>query len=797
MKTFILILTTFFLGLANAHAAVSDELPIELVEQLVQKNMWPTDLEREGSQLEREISAFVRDLKSEQLSKEDFVARIFESTKYKNSFTVTYPIKVAILRYYADFRSTSYNKELRKHWVKNYVLTALSLIKVVGDDSIQQTARQFERLVVRGEIEVEDLGLKKRKELSGHHDQHTHDLMKKDDFGNFLVTGAFNRDKNIFLIDLARRSIEETLVTFVHEMIHATDKGVKRSRDYVLANFDDFLSRVSRYHKGDKTQLILNLKNLEGYFYEKDFGQLEDKILAKKDRNSKVEMTLLDSDRAKIKSFLSELINMSVMNEYHAYGRSLKFLYQLSNNHDLVFSSLDHYKDLLQSFRGGDSAFIFGQGYLLNPFSNLKVNLLRGSMTGAEKVKLGRIISKLESIYLEILSEKKEETKNYSFFIKKINLKGQDRRLPEWVDDLSIPTNPYQILPAKVTTARVAQFKKDIKHINEFLSTQAMKLYSLKLGVLDLSDVNQGELKLLGIQWEESRFQNVDSSLKDKFRMDLNLINEEVKEHFKLYQWSPKNVNDQSNKYIESEKVIQNLIKLKLLKTSIWIDRNLYAWKMTLMSSRTFVEKLRSGLYVNPLEISDERSVELEEELIENLKKASDGHDSILELKALFNHLAGLYSMTLDEDWASLSQATHNKIQLVQRVLDGLNVYSSYEVDASEHIDQIQESYVSQLRPYVDYCAKTDDFINLKARGQFKSSEYFNFKGHQFSLMLSCFNGKLHAVRQPGDFTRYMTLIRTLDGKNIKAKIFRGSRNVLLSPVKINIKKRKKFLGIF
>lgn len=786
-----------------AMADLSDRLPGKLVETMVKNKTWSSDFDDSSHPSTRDVEEFVRLIKDKDSETSEIIQNLFSNKNTKITLSSTYPVKTQILRYYYDYESSAHIQKIKKAWIMEYTNSILALVKVIGGSEFTPYIKKFEHSIRSGALKVDDLSLRLRTQLSRDAHGHSKELMNTDASGNYVISGVYHKEKSIFAIDLARRSLEETIVTFVHEMIHAGDEDVVVNERKVLTLLPEVLKVISNKTGTNKHLSFLSLDDLKQFFFEGNISKIEEllkeeSVAAK--RNRSIEFS--QKEENVIRSWLKSLIRTGVLNEYHAYGLSLKFLYKLNNETDLVFGNVSSYNKIISKFRGGDATFINELGYFMNPFQGMRSLILRSKKSPQEKSTLAKISSELENIYIEELLNASKNNDDYSSFITKIVLKERKRgQVQPWMDDLSLPTSPYQILTAKITTAWIYRFKENIELVNRYFSGQNSSLLALSTGVLDLHDVNQGELKLIGVQWEESKFQNIDEEVADSVKKDLDLIPEEIKSYFDLYHWTPSVLEDHKDaSFISAQAVTTNLLRLKLLKLSVWFDNNFEAWKHSLIGAKTFVEKLRSGISVNPEEIDERRSRELEDELIQVLKKGDMSRDEIVNLEDMLKSLLTLYKVSEDIKWAEVSRVTLEKIRFIERVLEGMGVYGSKDdIEAKDEMNEQKERFISQLNPYVKYCKSNDEFYNFKGVGQFKSNTNFVAHGESFKLMLTCHDGELYAVRQPGDFTRYMTLSFAKD-KRLAAKIFKGSRKIILSPVKTTSEtktKKKGFFGLF
>jgi len=811
------LLAATFVG--NAWAKdVSNRLPLEVVERMQDRGIWQDEFDENGHALNSELNNFLDGLQTtnEEIASSDVVDNIFgQKTQLNNyKFNELYNVKVLILRSIRDNRNTNFKeskvKLVNELWKKRYLNTVLSLVKLSKVSNLSQIAVRFENLVQQDKIEILDLSENLRKRLSKKKSPHAKELLKKTN-SQYAITGVFIPNQNLFAVDFAKESIEQTIVTFVHEMIHAADPELNVAKKEFKDLYPKAVTYLRKWSGEEDVSNIVNINFVQSLFFESEIKEFNDYNTSLKNEKLKelasdLDVNTLNPDELKtVRKWIQAGLRLSVLNEYHAYGKSLQFLSELVSRFGLVKGKIRKHKALVNEFLAGDDVFISKLAYDANPFGSIKLYSLRYRREEAKYNYITKLIKYLEYIYLDEIQKSVDVKENlYSQHlepIKNMTAPSSSISMQSWAESngFDFPSNPYQLITARLTTASTLKIKRNLKHISKVLQKNVGQLQTSKAGVLDLSDTSAGELKLLGIQWKKSRFQHIDATADSRAHVELDMVPEEIKKHFELINWTKDvHIKDQGRTFIEGELVSQNLVKLRLLKISLWLEANFQGWRDTIVGARVFLEKLRSEVNYDTRDLTEDRVFELEETLISVLEASNLDYDTVYELQVLLEELAQVYHVADSKNWSELASKSFKQFDAVRRALERVGISGSKSLnEVKESMVNDQNFFNDQLKPYVQYC-KGKDLDILKASGKYGSTSKFELKnGDQFYLMLTCYNDNLFAVRQPFDFTGYMTHSFTSD-ERLTAKIFKGSRKVILNPVKIKVKKkRSRFLGIF
>lgn len=784
---------------------LSNQLPADFVRQLIRDQRWLPAFDDETSNESIELGRFWGYLQDNTVKIDQVVDLLFgnEMTKQNDlikSLPELYPLKVMMLRYASlhpqQFNNTPRVSRIIARWQTRYLY---DLIFPVVDMSVIQELTSIKNAFVQkvkaGKISIVDLSPTERAILKSKVSKaHGVTIESKDEStGLYLVSGIYHAADGYFAVDFARHKIDETVITFVHEMIHAADPMLDKYRDQFKSLYPQAIAIIHRLIPDVNADQLISKHFLQQVFYERDLKQfrtialkLQERRLRQLSQNIQLG-SLTPEEQDTLKKWTRSIIGLTIENEYRAYGLSLQLLKALEK---LLMTKVDmsHHQKFLQHFISGDDVFILRLAQSGNPFQYSKIHFLKSHYNQAMQLPLTQLFEIFEFIYL---GELKSFMENLPFqFANTLNHKTQTISrtgavLPSWAQKggISLPTNPYQILTARLTTAWVIRFREYLGEILTRLSRSSVPLINLKSNILDVSDITQGELKLIGIQYKSSPYQKIPKDAVDEFLMsDLDKIPLEIKKHFQLVSYSKDFVSlSAGNGIVDGKEVARNLIRLKLLKLVLWLEDHFALWQNTIIGTKVFLEKLRSELYYDAGELSPERVEQLREELINGLDASALAQDQVDQFEMLIDQLGHLYEIAESENWQSLAQVLFKKVKAVSAAL---SLTSGYERDEStaDKLKSIQTNLEEQLKPHVKECNAQRDNKKIfwPRRGPFLVNE------QRFYLTMICYDQTLYAVRQPGDYDRSMTT-RIFEGVP-HSKIFNGSRRIKLFPLTITIK---------
>src|SRR5690606_27207430 len=161
-----------------------------------------------------------------------------------------------------------------------------------------------------------------------------------------------------------------------------------------------------------------------------------------------------------------------------------------------------------------------------------------------------------------------------------------------------------------------------------------------KAGILDLHAVSVGELQLLGLQPANAEKVHVPADLQGKLRVDITEQPEMMRKLFVDTQWQPASFADRS--YVSQSELMSNLTRLYLVKTLHWLRESFPPARENILSIKSLQLKIHEGFY-DRSEISDERALEIKNELTQSLEHAKLSNDELASINYLMNALGAMY----------------------------------------------------------------------------------------------------------------------------------------------------------
>ena len=788
---------------------ISNRIPFNLTRELYNQGLWNENYDDISTLENKSLNVFLDGLREKSISSSEVVDNIFGKNFTYSQFDNLYRIKILILRYLRDRNNGDYSltkiKSVNKLFKLRYIESIVSLVKLSKVEGLDKISDNFIKKINSNEIQIADLSPDLRKLISSFSSVHTHEFQARTD-ARYHVSGAFLPRKSLFVLDFAGESFEQTIVTFVHEMIHAANPDLEiASRRFfeLLPQAHEILVKWS----GDQDIFkSINTNFIKSIFLESKNTDISDLFL-EKDNYRLIKLhqildvqTLPDREIAVVNKWIQSGLELTVFNEYHAYGKSLEFLSELINEFKIVKGDVTKHKALVENFKYGDDAFVAMLSNSFDPFSNLKIYSFRYRKNKKQYEAYRRLLQYLEYLYLKNIKDRVSfEKTNYSRSLNKIRIHDQEPSQNSGLIDVDSNVNPYEVIGSRVTGVAITKIENNLSYISTYLKSAINKLHTTKAGILDLSDVSSAELKLLGIQWQGSAYQINEKGLESSFYKDISDIDVEVLKYFEPVSWAKDNmVNDRGRFFVDGDVLNEKILKLRLLKLSQWLRSAFEPWTNSLLGARVFYEKLNSELYFDKNDLGIDRAIEFENIIVELLENSNEDYDSLNKLSILFDDLCELYLLTDSSELTFIRSDLENMINILKRSLERVGVSGlNSKMQNIESLMNIGEEFKGQLSFFDDYC-KRSSFENLGAIGKYGSLDKFSLNEERFYLMISCYKKKAYAVRQPGDFSDYMTVSFASSG-DLVAKIFKGSRKIRLTPIKETkkIKKKSSFFDLF
>ena len=806
-----LVVASFFLVIhstAVAEPVLSNKLPKELVRQIMSEGLWEDKFDNPQSTEARDLLWFLQEISSVQQNIPAIIDQLFgthagEITNNAVRLPRLYPVKIVILR-------NLKNAQINQAWMNRYLQMVFATIDIANIHELKQMAEIFLSKLTNKKIIIRDLSPEERnriqKEIPKSHDV---DITARDTKTNkYRISGLYNQDNSYFALDFAR-PIEDTLVTFVHEMIHASDPQLELYREQYKKLFDPTMQILAKWlqdKQGPNTELAFDL--IDHLFFEMGLQHFKEAAeFLRKKRMSQLRQSTSDpsqnvaifepkpEDLKIVRAWISAAVGLTIENEYRAYGYSI-LLYAVLKGKFQLFPIHKDLQNFIEKFLTGDDVIATQLSVSLNPFRQARSQLFTQFMQPAYRpqnnmdaklsyLRIGKVLDQLELLYLEeIESLLKNINNKIATELKKLSIDSlrEPGILPEWArpGGFDLPSNPFQIFNARITTARVLRFRQNVELFIQDLKDMNAPLTTLRSGILDLHDVNRGERKLIGISYDNSPWANDPKELDEKLKSDLDSIPIDISKYFQIVQWSPETTLNGDS--IDGNTVAQNLIKLRTLKASVWLDQAFPVMNETTLGVKSFLQRLREKLF-NPDELSPERVEELQQELVLTWQQTSLGVDELIKLKGLVQELSILYSVAVESNWIVVATTLNEKIRFVLQALDLMGVSGN---ETAKLIQDAQvaahATFIKQLEPYIKNCKKVSSKESYSLGGFWPERGPFALGAVQFPLTMVCYQNNLYLVRQPGDYLNYMTTM--IRNGAPESRIFIGSRPIRLFPVK-------------
>jgi hypothetical protein len=591
-------------------------------------------------------------------------------------------------------------------------------------------------------------------------------------------------------------------------MVHAADPSLEEHRKNYKTLFPKVLEILTRWLDHPEGNAVA-VDLVDHVFFEtgmhrfhdvmdeirnKRMEQLKKSISATGEGEKKFEPS--KEELALVQTWMRAAIGLTVENEYRAYGYSVLAYGLLKSRLQILPPSKDRQR-FVERFLAGDGLVAAQISVSMNPFLRARSDLFQkffkqSTRTNDPKekfllVRVGKILDQLELTYLEE-TEKFLRSLNdrIAIVLRKLSVRDMlpPSVLPDWAkpEGFDLPSNPFQILTVRLTTAWALRFRQNVELFVHEIRSMNTPLQTMRLGVLDLSDMSIGERKLIGVNYLDSPWASQPKEVNSKLAQDLDAIPVDISKYFALAKWSPEAMasGDQS---IDGKVVAQNLVRLRTLKATAWLDQAFPRLRSTMLGVRSFLQRLRDGIY-SADELSAERAKELEQELIEAAKHADQGANELVLMRELLSELHMLHQSAQDSRWGAVASLLQEKIRFVVQSLDFMGVSANVSVqDLQKKLKLEAAGFREQLAPYAERCNEISKRDRFRLGGFWPERGPFKIGTHQFPLTMVCYYGKLHLVRQPDDYMNFMTTL--IRNEAPEARIFHGSRPVRLYPVQL------------
>lgn len=801
-----LILVLFFFP--SARAEISNRLPVGLVRELMQGGLWDDELDSPRSMASQDFNRFLDSLKGSHGNSQSVSAvvdNIFGTNDGDREILPELPrqyqLKVATLRYFlatTKDERTRYkinDTDLRKieaAWMRRYLFKAGALIRLTGIHDYDAIADRFNQMIQSGAVTTMDLSPSNRmvlaKKMGSAHGISLNDQRN----GKFLVNGLYSREHKLFVLDFSMGR-EETLVTFAHEIVHAADPTLEKHRS-TFESLEPQVEKILRAAVGIEGNIDHIVPDLISHmFYEAGADILMS--LAEKSRRTRrqglsgsAEETLgkLDASETKlISEWIRAGIGVSIENEYRAYGLSLIVYERMKSRFHLMAPSPER-EAFVKQMIAGDKLFATKLSLAMSPFAKSANDIVKALVKPEKdaakqnmlRIKAGKVLSLLEYVYLSQTQDFLESLNDHFATV----LHGSAPA--EWVPPrhLNSPASPYQVLSARLTTAWVLRFRENVSSTVRHLKNMNESLFAMRAGILDLHDITLGELKLLGIHYEDTGADVLPAEIPQDLHRDSNELPPSFQRYFETTK-RPMNATDSES--LEGLDVARNLTLLRLLKGLTWLDESLPPARNNLVAIKVFLQQIHEGLYDED-EISRARAAELENELLAALKTAALTPAELDDAVFLAEALVNMYAIAQEQRWAPVAEQFFSKARMAAMILENLGINHETDIAGIQgRINQAVVNFRRQLETHQRRCQQYRQTLILTP------TERFTLGAYQIPLTIVCASStagadrephmELHMIRQPGDYQRSMVTM-IFNGRP-QSRIFMGARPVRLYPL--------------
>lgn len=754
----------FFISHFSWAQSVSNRMPKELLQDLITSGDWSMELDT-NEELNNYLNLILNP------NSEGSANKITDSIFTGPS---SYPAKIKILRYYANQSSNTNFTKVEAQVMQRYIGTMFSILKLSQIQDYNQISDLFFAKIKNQQLKIQDLTPQRRlqysKSLGSSHGIAISDL----NGGKYVVNAFYADEEQILALDLSR-PIGENLVTFAHEIVHAADPRIDTNRKK-YAELTPQVEKILQQELQSEVDASLILNSL---FFEqsKSFSDFIQQQRAQRQNQLKAEVTdLLQPQREILRQWIRAAIALTVENEYRAYSLSLAAYVNLKNKYQIFPPSRER-EYYLHQLVAGDNNFALNLSVGMNPFNRIeKIKSKLAKNTDKDfSSKLNKIISLFEYLYLqETESFIKESNTNFKNLIQTNIDDSSD--LPEWTKPgkFDSPTNPYNTLMARLTLGWAIRFKVNFNAYNAQLLAMTESLYTQHAGILDLHDVTVGELKALNILYSNANPTQIHPLL----QLNSNDLDPRLTKYFQTIQLESNNNID--NDFIDAQDISLSLIKLRLLKSLIWLDDVFPQTKNDLIGAKNFVHQLSSGLYDHE-ELDDKRAQEITNELQAAIKSADLTNIQLSQTQILMTSLSSIGAFAEIYTNAELTREFINKIQSAQRVLENLNVQPLWlDGNGPASFRKEIEKNITQFYSSIDNYSRTCSNSSLT---MFFRLSRVQLSQYSFPLSMVCMNRELALVRQPGDYTD--SFVTQVSAGQTFSKILSQSRKIKMRPSKI------------
>jgi hypothetical protein len=803
---------------------VSNKLPRNFVEKMISEGTWIDAVETAGTPANIEMQAFIASLRSGMA-----VNSLADQIVMQNS---AYSLSIELIRYFETARNTELStyrlnstrvSDIKNAITQKYLAAVFTTIQSSTIAEYQPIVAEFRSRLYNNSLKVLDLSPELRKNWS--EEKNRIKVHQYENFGleekkeevqgdskvtRYLISGVYIDSKRTLAVDLARKK-NDNLITIAHEMVHAADPELFQNKAKLDTLFRIVVEKLRPHLRIENAEVFVRAL-IQDTFYE--MGRIDFIVAMQKLsdlRLNDLKLGLVGQPLEKLaedkdfKDFMRTLIGVTVENEYKAYTLSYA-LYQNKKDQGVLAPLLSRNNFMQEQFKHKQS-LPFTLSVAMNPFVK---NTYLGSLITQGSPELASTVGQIKSIFEKnYLEQSKVMIEEVGLRYDKLftAIQATDSAVTSNNDEpwqkpnnFESPTNPYRELEVKIATASIIKFKMNLEAFLKKIVGLQETLMGMSAGMMDLHDVNFGELKLLGMQPEkviddsgilvENHGQLLPETLDPRCRADVlsqiqdgnNSQLEEYNSYFAELRWRPETRADHTP--ITQAEVMGNLYRLNLLKAVRWLRMDFPKAKDTIADINAMIGHLQIGNY-NTNEITPQRAKALTAELQTYMKAASVTADEFKSFEILMTSVSEMYYMALYSKWQPVADEFASRLRDVNKFLRSMGFEVGFNEQKMLQIKKGIDDQVGAFRQQVQtFFAKECGGPNAQKMSYFSydiRESNLNLGRYRFPVTGICYDKNLYIFRQTCNFNRSATTSIRNDKKPL-TKMFYGGRQIILEP---------------
>ena len=366
-------------------------------------------------------------------------------------------------------------------------------------------------------------------------------------------------------------------------------------------------------------------------------------------------------------------------------------------------------------------------------------------------------------------------------------------------------SNPYLLAEAKMGTAAIIRFRKNVEGLSRSLGTMHEALLTMMAGILPLNNLSFGELKwvgLINVNADANYSMPPGKTCSPAALRDMQKQDPETAALFSRFVYNKD--NDLSSQYIQYDAARVQVFLMQLYKAVTWLRKEFPITRENFSTLSRFRRKLVRGEYKSkelqgqiymsmfgkaPPEtdkadddtITAERAAELVKEIDKYLEMTRPRQDDLVHIETLMKKLLIIESASRKVNLFGLASEFQSRMDTARRYFNSLNLRAEVTpVNADELITKSVNQLRTEIRnsDFAAGCASRDDFDFNRAK-----KYVFNFGINRTieNLTLYCFNRQMYVLSLPCGWTSGATT-STTDPAGFNTKVFNDGRKLLMQP---------------